>query len=46
MSVAKSFIENPFDFKGNSEETLDALYRWATGMEQTQSEPNMKMGGM
>lgn len=46
MSVAKSFIENPFDFKGNSEETLDALYRWANSMKQTQSETDMKMGGM
>lgn len=46
MSAAKSFIENPFDFKGNSEKTTEVLYKWATGIEQTQSETDIKMGGM
>lgn len=41
---AKEFVESPCDYSGNNEETMNAIYRWANGMEQTQSEPDMKMG--
>lgn len=43
---AKEFVESPCDYSGNNEETMNALYRWANSMEQTQSEQGMKMGGM
>ncbi len=43
---AKEFVEFPCDYSGNNEETMNALYRWTTGIEQTQSEPDIKMGGI
>lgn len=45
-SEAKEFVEAPCDFSGNKEETMNALYNWAGGMEQNQSEQGMKMGGI
>lgn len=43
---AKEFVESPCDYSGNNEETMNALYNWASGMEQNLSEQGIEMGGM
>lgn len=37
VSKAKEFIESPYEFNGNNEESMKALYSWAKGI---------RMGGM